>query len=88
MEIGERKCFVCGTTKNLHRHHVYGGSNRKISDKEGFVVDLCFEHHNGSDKGVHFNPKLDLHIKQVFQKEYEKNHTRDEFIKLIGRNYL
>ncbi len=83
-----RKCFVCGTTTGLHNHHVYGGRNRKISDKNGFIVTLCGYHHNLSNEGVHFNPKLDLIIKQHYQREYEKTHSRVEFMRLIGRNYL
>ena len=32
--------------------------------------------------------KLDLFLKQTCQKKYEETHTRDDFIKLIGRNYI
>lgn len=83
-------CWVCGTTNNLHKHHIfYGTANRKISEQNGFVVKLCARHHNASDQGVHFNKVLDLNLKQVCQREYEsQGHTREEFIKLIGRNYL
>lgn len=84
-----RKCFICQTTENLHRHHVYGGNGRrKVSDENGFVVDLCAKHHNMSDYSVHFNKDLDLMIKKHFQALYEKDHTREQFIELIGRNYL
>lgn len=31
---------------------------------------------------------MDLILKKVYQKEYERNHTRDDFIKLIGQSYL
>jgi hypothetical protein len=27
-------------------------------------------------------------LKQLYQKEYEKTHSREDFIKLIGRSYL
>ena len=85
----DKKCLVCGDTVGLHLHHVYGGyANRKISDKLGFVVWLCGKHHNLSNDGVHFNKDLDLMIKKACQREYEKTHTRDEFMNYIGRNYL
>lgn len=85
----EKECYVCKTTRGLHLHHVfYGHANRKISDDHGFVVWLCGEHHNLSKNGVHFNTALDETIKKDMQKEYEKKHTRDEFMELIGRNYL
>jgi hypothetical protein len=83
-------CWVCGTEYGLHTHHIYFGlKNRKISDEHGFTVKLCAKHHNASNKGVHFNRVLDLNLKQVCQQEFEsQGHTREEFIKLIGKNYL
>ena len=41
-----------------------------------------------SDNGVHFNMSLDRYMKRWAQKKYEETHTREEFLKLIGRNYL
>ena len=54
---------------------------------------LCNYHHTGSLCGiskysVHFNREMNLKLKQICQKKYEENHTRDEFIELIGRRYL
>jgi hypothetical protein len=86
--FGNKYCFVCGYTQGLHRHHIYGGRNRKISEKQGFVVYLCGYHHNLSDKGVHFDSELDLKIKAQAQRIFEKEHTREEFMELIGRSYL
>lgn len=85
----EKKCYATGSTFNLHRHHVYGGTaNRKISEREGFWVWLRADFHNMSDYGVHFNPEFDLQLKQECQRTYEHDHSRGDFIKLIGRNYL
>lgn len=83
------ECFICGNP-DTERHHVFFGSkNRQISEKHGFVVDLCYIHHRGT-YGVHgkYGHQLDLQLKQHCQREFEKTHTREEFIKLIGRNYL
>ena len=52
------------------------------------VIWCCARHHNMSDEGIHFNKELDLEVKRDFQREYEKTHTREEFMSLIGRNYL
>lgn len=85
----EKKCLVCGTTENLHLHHIFfGNANRKISDKNGFTCWLCGIHHNLSNQGVHFNIKLDAEIKEMCQIEFEKTHTREEFMALIGKNYI
>ena len=66
--------------ENLDAHEVYGGSNRKRSIENGFVALLC--------RNCHSNEQIILNLKIKYQKEYEKTHTRDEFIKIIGKNYM
>lgn len=84
----EKRCFVTGRTYGLHKHHIYGGPNRRISEKCGFFVYLIPELHNTSNKGVHFNKDFDMYLKKSCQTEFEKIYTRDEFMVLIGRSYL
>ncbi len=83
-----KECFVCKTTYGLEEHHVcFGSANRKQSEKYGLKVWLCAEHHRGNS-GVHFNKELDLSIKRFAQSEFEKTHTREEFIQIFGKSYL
>lgn len=85
----EKKCYVCGTTYNIQKHHIYKGhANRNNAEKIGAWVYLCFKHHTGSNEAVHFNPKLDKELKELAQKKYEENHSREEFMSIIRRNYL
>ena len=49
---------------------------------------LRYDWHNGAPYGVHFNNDLDLRLKRECQEKFEETHTRQEFIKLIGKNYL
>ena len=84
----EKECYITGSTINLHEHHIYAGGNRKISEKYGFKVWLRADWHNMSDYGVHFNRDLDLHLKQECQRKFEETHSREEFMRLIGKNYL
>lgn len=80
--------FLSGIPTNVV-HHIYEGyGRRKISEKNGFIVPLTPAEHNMSDNGVHFNKKLDLYLKRLCQEKYEETHSREEFIKLIGRSYL
>lgn len=75
------KCDYCHKVKKrLDPHEVYGGSNRQISIKNGFVKMLCRE--------CHSNEKIINQLRIDVQKEYEKNHTREDFIKIIGKSYL
>lgn len=86
----EKECFITGSTVNLHKHHVYAGGRRKISEREGFWVWLIGAYHNQSDYGVHgkYGHELDFELKRACQARYEESHTREEFIKLIGKSYL
>lgn len=74
-------CECCGKySERLDPHEVYGGSNRKRSIKYKFVKLICPECHSSENKIIQL--RIDT------QKEYEKTHTREEFIKLIGKSYL
>lgn len=84
-----KECYFCKSIVNLHCHHIYSGTaNRKVSENNGFKVWLCNYHHNGSNNSVHFNKEMNLKLKKDCQKEFEKYHDRNEFLKLIGKSYL
>ena len=87
--IQERKeCYFCGKLTNLERHHVFGGvANRPISEKYGLTVWLCHNCHTGQD-GAQYDKMKNLRLKQDAQFAFERNHTRSEWMKLIGKNYL
>jgi hypothetical protein len=81
-----KECYVCKTTLDLHKHHIFGASNRKHSERFGLTVFLCGYHHDLSDEGVHFRKDLDLHLKQLAQTRFEETYT-ESFIKVFGKNY-
>lgn len=85
----DKQCYHCKTTRNLEEHHcLYGTANRKISERFGLKVYLCSEHHRGKN-GVHGQNKyLDITLKQLAQKKIEESRTREDFIKIFGKNYL
>ena len=76
-------CFICGSPL-VDIHEIYSAGNRKVSMKNGFCVPLCREHHKVATE----NYSANVFLKVKCQKEFEKTHTRDEWLKLIGRNYL
>lgn len=80
-------CYLCERPAECV-HHIFFGPNRQVSEQEGFTVPLCNSCHNMSGYGVHFNRESDLFLKRLAQRVYEKEHTREEFIGLIGRSYL
>lgn len=48
------------------------------------TIGLCDEHNRQSG----FRPGYRYEICKLAQKEYEKTHTRAEFINLVGKNYI
>lgn len=85
-------CYLCRLENKFTRrecvHHIYGGALRNTSERMGFKVPLCNKHHNMGDGAVHFNRPLDLKLKSLCQAKFEETHSRQEFMRLIGRNYL
>lgn len=88
-------CYLCARLhgnythhRALHKHHAYGGANRRISEENGFWVNLCWQHHTYGEEAVHENDKNMRLIQRDVQREYEKTHTRQQFMTLIGRSYL
>ena len=80
-------CFVCGRYGTEIHHIFFGTSNRKMSDKYGCVVGLCYEHHRGNS-GVHHNRELDLELKRMAQRRFQEIYTEEQFLAVFGRNYL
>lgn len=79
--VKEGICEFCDKySKHLDPHEIYGGSNRKRSIQHKFVKLIC--------PNCHSNEAIINQLRIDTQREYEKNHTREEFIKLIGKSYL
>lgn len=62
-------CYLCGRNHTadpcgLETHHVFGGPNRKYSERYGLKVRLCGErcHRNGANS-VHRNHQVNLSLK-------------------------
>ncbi len=92
-------CFICDRVCDTHKHHIFGGANRKHSESYGLFIHLCPDHHNMTDNSVHFDKAMmeACHIlgQQSFEADYRKhfNNSTDEdarkaFMKIFGRNYL
>ena len=87
----DQRCYICGTTANLHKHHVmYGSANRKKSEEDGLWVYLCGYHHNLSNDGVHFNKQLDKTLKNHAERKWMEYYGKSEqdFIKRYGKSYI
>jgi hypothetical protein len=84
----EKECFIC-KSPYVEEHHIYGGANRKNSEKYGLKVWLCHRHHNEPPDGVHFNKALMDYLHRYGQVKFEETQgTRDFFMQIFGKNYL
>ena len=88
-------CFLCGKLKGDYRqkyteeHHIlFGAGQRGIAEAEGMKVDLCLEHHRIGQQAVHNNREIREMLCRIAQEEYEKTHTRDEWMQISRKNYL
>lgn len=80
-------CFICGRYGTEIHHVFFGTANRKLSDKYGMVIGLCYNHHRGN-KGVHHNRELDLKVKRMAQERFMQVYPELDFLAVYGRNYL
>lgn len=85
----EAWCFFSGHTYDIDFHHIFGKTKqyKKRSEQYGYWIWLTHEEH---DKLHHTSngKKKEKKLKQECQKVFEKDHSRSEFIRLFGKNYL
>jgi hypothetical protein len=83
----DRKCYVCGSSFNLHKHHVWHGTgNRKLAEEDGLYLRLCaFCHRALHDKGTN-----DRQLMRIAENAYlaHFNKTVEDFIKRYGKNVI
>ena len=81
-------CYYTGSAP-VERHHIFGGSNRKSSEKYGFVIPLRPDlHPNGVHAGNDAR-QLDINLKQMAQRHFETHYgSRKDFIMVFGKSWL
>lgn len=87
---GNRKgtCYLCKRMVKTEEHHIFGGPNRKLSERYGLKVYLCPFCHRDNREGAHANLEKMGRLHRIGQLAFEKKHTRAEFMKIFGKNYL
>lgn len=84
----DKKCYICGSSRWLELHHIFGGSNRNNSTKYGLVVYLCHWCHNEPPNGVHHNKERMSWLRQQGQQAFKKYYPNEDFMKIFKKNYL
>ena len=89
-----KRCWLCGATGHrepLDRHHIFGGSRRKKSEKYGLVVYLCHHScHIFGPNAVHQNAEIMQELHEYGQRKAmeENGWTVDDFRREFGKNYI
>lgn len=89
-----RECFLCGkngSSDPLDKHHIFGGANRKKSERFGLTVDLCHhECHIFGKHAVHNDANVMQRLHEYGQRKAmtEQGWSVEDFIREFGRNYL
>lgn len=85
----EKRCYRCGTTFNLHKHHIYAGGYRNRSERYGAWCYLCFNHHVGAD-GVHTHKGASywLFLKAECQAKFEEKYSHERFMEVFGKDWI
>ena len=88
-------CYLCANLQGDYRqqyteeHHIlYGSGLRTKSEAEGLKVYLCELHHKSGPEAVHNCRETRELLCRTAQKEFEKTHTRKEWMQISKKNYL
>ena len=88
VQRGDQRCFFCGKTVGLERHHILGGvANRPLSERWGLWVYCCHDCHTGKD-GVQYDRKKADSLKRLGQIAFEARHSHDEWMNIFKKNYI
>ena len=83
------KCLVTGMETGIERHHVFGGANRKLSEKYDFICPLHNSvHPNGASNRDKNWTELDHWLKRMCQEWYvevAQIGTKQDFYNEFGR---
>ena len=78
------KCCNCGSKIAIEKNEVFSGSYRQKSIELGMVCPFCRDCHTQ----FHNDIMLNLFYKVMFEKEFLKTHSKEEFIKIFGQDYI
>lgn len=99
----ESMCYLCAvleddySSKQTEKHHIFGGPDRRMSEKYGLTVRLCPEHHRSGPKAVHRNQETMQFLHETGEEAYIRACTRkgmnrqqaiEDFRRHFRKNYV
>lgn len=85
----EKLCYITGRGDHIEEHHVFGGMNRRNSEKYGLKIYLTAEMHRGK-RGIHQNRELADRVKAEVQRKAMEYYdwTIGDFRFIFGKSYI
>lgn len=68
--------------------YIWGKPKQGNSEYYGLTVHLCPYCHRDGKEGVHADSDIMEALHKIGQAAFEKDNSRQEFIKIFGKNYL
>lgn len=86
----EKVCYLTGRADHIEEHHVFGGINRKNSEKYGLKIYLTQDKHKFKKGSIHMDRELSDRVKAEVQKKAMEYYdwTVDEFRLIFGKSYI
>ena len=84
------RCHICGRWTHTERHHIFGGANRRRSERDGLVVNLCVLCHREGKNAVHRSAETMQMLHEYGQRLWMERTggSVEEFRGAYGKNYL
>lgn len=80
------RCFYCGRPAE-HVHHIFGGPDRKWSEKYGLTIRVCHEDHDKIHNGKESKKRMDA-LHKLGQEKFEARYSHEEWMERFRKNYL
>ena len=95
IQLNKNYCYICRELtgyiverRGLEEHHIFGGPNRKLSEKYGLKVYLCPEHHRTGDVAPHQSKGTDNTLRRIAQTAFERKYSHEYWMQIFRKNYL
>lgn len=84
------RCFMCGATRGLEWHHIFGAALKKKSEKYKLMARLCHYCHNEPPNGVHQNQEIRHKLQALAQKKAMEHYgwSIEDFRKEFYKSYI
>ena len=84
------RCHICGRWGYTERHHIFGGANRRRSERDGLVVNLCVLCHREGKEAVHRSAVTMQRLHEEGQRMWMERTggSVEDFRRAYGKSYL